>query len=214
MQRGTRIVWLGFLSGVVITLAVIAVVTKTGQPLYASPESLAALNAWSSYTSAAAAILLVLLAIVGGYEAQHEFRTSHRPVPDIGPVAFRADGVSFALHNNGPGTMVRVHVRLWVGFLGPAQPLPDALGALIENLAIYASTNKPMFEGDFQSLPPGGEADTMLRSGPAAGTYNPEWAGGWGVVVWEAAAIDLFGTAHAGSGYTIVEGLDVSLRIF
>ena len=204
--RALKFVVAALAVAVAATVLVVTVITTTGQSLSASERALGALSAWSSYATALGASLLVWLAIVAGFEARREFRTGHRPVVGISGARFTSEGVDVRVENVGPGAMVNLHLRLWVGFAGGIAPAPPDLGELIEQSLQEATATEATFESDLSALAPGGTRPELLRYGPRASIYAPSWAGGWGVVVWDAKATDLFGTKHPGSGYFLVEG--------
>jgi len=200
-----RIVVLAVAAGVLLTVLVVGILV-VGQPIRVSGSSIAALAAWSAYATAAATLLLVVVAIVGGLEARGEFRAGHRPVPTLGGGRFLPEGVEILIGNVGPGAIVNLHLRVWISFAAYQTPEPRALADAIERAATAARIVPPFFEADLVAIAPSSSRIEVLRFGPAVNLYDPEWAFGWGVIMWDAEATDLFGEKHPGSGYLLTEG--------
>ena len=170
-ENSLRVV-LGVVAGLVVLTVPVVLLLAAGQPIGISPPSIAALSAWSTYATAVATFLLVLVAVFGGFQARNEFRTGHRPVPTLGGAGFRLEGVEVLIGNVGPGSMVNVHLRVWVAFASFSIPGPEDFGIAIEHAANLAARERPHFEADLGAIPPGGFRTELLRFGPRANTYE------------------------------------------
>ena len=205
LDVAVRIVLAGVLAAILSTVVMIAVLV-TGQPLEINDRSVAALAGWGSYASAIATFLLVLIAVIAGLQARREFRTGHRPVPTLGGGRFLSEGVEILVGNVGPGAVVNLRLRLWVTFASLTSPEPSQVAAGIEQAVRLVETGPALFEASLGAIASGGSRVEMLRYGPRARLYDPEWASGWGVIMWDAEAEDLFGETYPGSGYILTEG--------
>ena len=205
LDVAVRIVLAGVLAAILSTVVMIAVLV-TGQPLEINDRSVAALAGWGSYASAIATFLLVLIAVIAGLQARREFRTGHRPVPTLGGGRFLSEGVEILVGNVGPGAVVNLRLRLWVTFASLTPPEPSQVAAGIEQAVRLVETEPALFETSLGAITSGGSRVEMLRYGPRARLYDPEWASGWGVIMWDAEAEDLFGETYPGSGYILTEG--------
>ena len=205
LDVAVRIVLAGVLAAILSTVVMIAVLV-TGQPLEINDRSVAALAGWGSYASAIATFLLVLIAVIAGLQARREFRTGHRPVPTLGGGRFLSKGVEILVGNVGPGAVVNLRLRLWVTFASLTPPEPSQVAAGIEQAVRIVETEPALFEASLGAIASGGSRVEMLRYGPLARLYDPEWASGWGVIMWDAEAEDLFGETYPGSGYILTEG--------
>ena len=205
LDVAVRIVLAGVLAAILSTVVMIAVLV-TGQPLEINDRSVAALAGWGSYASAIATFLLVLIAVIAGLQARREFRTGHRPVPTLGGGRFLSEGVEILVGNVGPGAVVNLRLRLWVTFASLTPPEPSQVAAGIEQAVRLVETEPALFEASLGAIASGGSRVEMLRYGPRARLHDPEWASGWGVIMWDAEAEDLFGETYPGSGYILTEG--------
>ena len=205
LDVAVRIVLAGVLAAILSTVVMIAVLV-TGQPLEINDRSVATLAGWGSYASAIATFLLVLIAVIAGLQARREFRTGHRPVPTLGGGRFLSEGVEILVGNVGPGAVVNLRLRLWVTFASLTPPEPSQVAAGIEQAVRIVETEPALFEAILGAIASGGSRVEMLRYGPRARLYDPEWASGWGVIMWDAEAEDLFGETYPGSGYILTEG--------
>ena len=205
LDVAVRIVLAGVLAAILSSVVMIAVLV-TGQPLEINDRSVAALAGWGSYASAIATFLLVLIAVIAGLQARREFRTGHRPVPTLGGGRFLSEGVEILVGNVGPGAVVNLRLRLWVTFASLTPPEPSQVAAGIEQAVRIVETEPALFEASLGAIASGGSRVEMLRYGPRARLYDPEWASGWRVIMWDAEAEDLFGETYPGSGYILTEG--------
>ena len=185
LDVAVRIVLAGVLAAILSTVVMIAVLV-TGQPLEINDRSVAALAGWGSYASAIATFLLVLIAVIAGLQARREFRTGHRPVPTLGGGRFLSEGVEILVGNVGPGAVVNLRLRLWVTFASLTPPEPSQVAAGIEQAVRIVETEPALFEASLGAIASGGSRVEMLRYGPRAMLYDPEWASGWGVIMWDA----------------------------
>lgn len=198
---GQRLIAVGFIAAAILTVAVVVMVTATGQPLSASENSLNALAAWSIYATAVASLLLVVLVIAAGFEARREFRSAHRPVPSLGGALFVVDGIAITIENVGPGAAVSVEIDVWALPLGFTATPVDYSEGLLRLTEEVSQAVPPLFSSELTALGPSGARAEVLRFGPRASEYSPEWVGELGIVLWEVRFVDLFGQEYPGSGY-------------
>lgn len=172
----------------------------------ASSRSLVGLGAWSAYVQAIGAALLVLLAAPAAYVAISDLRTKRRPVLSVARAAFGSDGLSVYLENVGETTWLSVEIRAWVVHVASTLPPPRAWADALEGTAVAIQEGvKPTFIGNFNSLGANRGRWELLRWGPAASTYDPEWVGEHGIVIWDSSVLDLYNRSYAGSGHTDIE---------